>query len=368
MRIKHFSWALFNIGLVIFCTFLTTMMIVFLNEYAFDLDHDLLKGIAVILISSVSILSSLLLLNKLRSVLKMIIAVIVFLICLSVLGWLTNGLLGLNTNINDTIYSVDNFLQVGIGAGFIFLFGLTKRKKKTGHLIVSEKSKQNSVHTNKKPIKDLRRLVDGKTSKIKNDFIRKKRTVKHKFGQLSNNVKSIKLSKLLPEFVQGTILKNKVVNKRKISGNKSNRNKKQNSSKPRKDKIKAVPGKKISINKQKNAVKNSPNRSTKIKSQVKVDKTPKISRGANAKNGTKIKARIDKRNGTTSKRIGLSFIGKKHPKVQLSKEVENRCPFCLEIVEEDDPRGIVICPICHTYHHADCWEVTGTCQVPHKHV
>jgi len=44
---------------------------------------------------------------------------------------------------------------------------------------------------------------------------------------------------------------------------------------------------------------------------------------------------------------------------------EHRCPYCLEIVEENDPRGIEICPICHTYHHADCWAVTGVCQVPH---
>jgi hypothetical protein len=46
---------------------------------------------------------------------------------------------------------------------------------------------------------------------------------------------------------------------------------------------------------------------------------------------------------------------------------EHRCPFCLEVVEKNDPRGVKVCPICHTYHHADCWEVTGTCQVPHYH-
>jgi hypothetical protein len=28
---------------------------------------------------------------------------------------------------------------------------------------------------------------------------------------------------------------------------------------------------------------------------------------------------------------------------------------------------VKVCPICHTHHHADCWEVTGTCQVPHMH-
>ncbi|MFN2120746.1 MAG: hypothetical protein ACK2T0_10170 [Anaerolineales bacterium] len=23
------------------------------------------------------------------------------------------------------------------------------------------------------------------------------------------------------------------------------------------------------------------------------------------------------------------------------------------------------CPICHTLHHKDCWDVTGSCQIPH---
>lgn len=53
--------------------------------------------------------------------------------------------------------------------------------------------------------------------------------------------------------------------------------------------------------------------------------------------------------------------------VRLVGEEEHRCPFCLEIVEPGDPRGTVECPICHTRHHADCWSVTGICQVPHYH-
>jgi len=51
--------------------------------------------------------------------------------------------------------------------------------------------------------------------------------------------------------------------------------------------------------------------------------------------------------------------------IQLSGQVEHRCPYCLEIVDPDDPGGAVECPICHTLHHADCWAITGTCQVPH---
>ena len=53
--------------------------------------------------------------------------------------------------------------------------------------------------------------------------------------------------------------------------------------------------------------------------------------------------------------------------VRLVGAEEHRCPYCLEAVTRNDPRGIRICPICHTHHHADCWAVTGTCQVPHYH-
>jgi hypothetical protein len=54
-----------------------------------------------------------------------------------------------------------------------------------------------------------------------------------------------------------------------------------------------------------------------------------------------------------------------HNAIHLMEKIEHRCPFCLEIVEPNDPRGSVECTICHTLHHADCWAVTETCQVPH---
>jgi hypothetical protein len=53
------------------------------------------------------------------------------------------------------------------------------------------------------------------------------------------------------------------------------------------------------------------------------------------------------------------------PHLQLSDEEEHRCPYCLELIDIDDPRGTVECKICHTLHHADCWAITGACQVPH---
>lgn len=53
------------------------------------------------------------------------------------------------------------------------------------------------------------------------------------------------------------------------------------------------------------------------------------------------------------------------PQLRLAAEEEHRCPYCLGLVEKNDRRGVKVCPICHTWHHADCWAVTGSCQVPH---
>jgi hypothetical protein len=57
--------------------------------------------------------------------------------------------------------------------------------------------------------------------------------------------------------------------------------------------------------------------------------------------------------------------GHSKPKLLLSDQEEHRCPYCLELIDPDDRRGIVECKICHTLHHADCWAITGACQVPH---
>ena len=65
----------------------------------------------------------------------------------------------------------------------------------------------------------------------------------------------------------------------------------------------------------------------------------------------------------TSQRQSLSHRHK--PEVQLAVYEEHRCPYCLEVVNRNDPRGVVECQVCHTLHHKDCWDITGTCQVPH---
>ena len=55
----------------------------------------------------------------------------------------------------------------------------------------------------------------------------------------------------------------------------------------------------------------------------------------------------------------------RRPMLQISTFEEHRCPFCLEEVKRNDPRGIKECEVCHSMHHADCWAITGMCQVPH---
>jgi len=51
--------------------------------------------------------------------------------------------------------------------------------------------------------------------------------------------------------------------------------------------------------------------------------------------------------------------------LRLLSAEEHRCPYCLELVEPNAQRGVVECKVCHTLHHADCWAITGACQVPH---
>lgn len=59
--------------------------------------------------------------------------------------------------------------------------------------------------------------------------------------------------------------------------------------------------------------------------------------------------------------------GNHDAEVRLLGSEEHRCPYCLQLITPRDPRGVVTCPVCHTRHHKDCWEITGMCQVPHFH-
>jgi hypothetical protein len=58
-------------------------------------------------------------------------------------------------------------------------------------------------------------------------------------------------------------------------------------------------------------------------------------------------------------------LSHRKPKIQFALVEEHRCPYCLDAVTRNDARGVKECEVCHTLHHADCWAITGVCQVPH---
>jgi len=66
---------------------------------------------------------------------------------------------------------------------------------------------------------------------------------------------------------------------------------------------------------------------------------------------------------TRPKRRRSSLLNGAH--VQLAVVEDHRCPYCLESVSRNDPSGAKECEVCHSLHHADCWAITGVCQVPH---
>lgn len=76
----------------------------------------------------------------------------------------------------------------------------------------------------------------------------------------------------------------------------------------------------------------------------------------------RIKITVPRNN--TRQRPRWRLLPRRHS-VHLGKQVTNVCPYCLEEVQPNDPRGRVVCDICGTPHHGDCWSITGKCQVPH---
>ena len=72
-----------------------------------------------------------------------------------------------------------------------------------------------------------------------------------------------------------------------------------------------------------------------------------------------------RKRGTRIEKQPLQGLSLRKPRVRLSQVEKHLCPYCLEPVLKQDPRGVVECEICHTLHHADCWAIAGACQVPH---
>lgn len=69
-----------------------------------------------------------------------------------------------------------------------------------------------------------------------------------------------------------------------------------------------------------------------------------------------------------AKKIRLPSLRKLHTNndVKLTGEEEHVCPYCLEEVVKNDRQGVVVCQECGTWHHQDCWNVTGACGVAHR--
>lgn len=80
-----------------------------------------------------------------------------------------------------------------------------------------------------------------------------------------------------------------------------------------------------------------------------------------------VKVKSGKEPISIKKKPPVRKVHKKDENVKLVGTEDHRCPYCLEEVHQNDPRGIVICPDCGTWHHRDCWEITGSCQIAHKH-
>jgi hypothetical protein len=94
--------------------------------------------------------------------------------------------------------------------------------------------------------------------------------------------------------------------------------------------------------------------------------------GAAAPVGRKIKTGAPKKESRpVGERIrgALRFFrrGNHEAEIRLVGSEEHKCPYCLQPIAPNDPRGVVTCPICKTRHHKDCWDITGMCQVPHYH-
>ena len=112
---------------------------------------------------------------------------------------------------------------------------------------------------------------------------------------------------------------------------------------------KIAPAKKERVSAKKSTTKQT---STTLAIQKTAAKPKKLAVVAAPKPKTKKATRKAKKNANPE----IKFVGKE----------EHTCPYCLDPVENHDARGVKICPICKTRHHADCWGITGACQIPHS--
>lgn len=112
---------------------------------------------------------------------------------------------------------------------------------------------------------------------------------------------------------------------------------------------------------------NSKNRTTTISTAHSTQ--PKLHIAGSAKPvGSKSKVKSAAVKSSAGKKIRLPKFGTQAASndVKLMGDEEHVCPYCLEIVEKNDPSGIAVCKECGTWHHQDCWDITGACGVAHR--
>jgi hypothetical protein len=112
----------------------------------------------------------------------------------------------------------------------------------------------------------------------------------------------------------------------------------------------------LSIGKSNTRKDSAPLAIAKAKSPKKVSAPHKLSLAPSPTSKIKKPARPKKKRSKKISPQDIKFIGVE----------EHNCPYCLDPVQAHDPRGVKICSICKTHHHADCWGITGACQIPHS--
>jgi hypothetical protein len=101
-----------------------------------------------------------------------------------------------------------------------------------------------------------------------------------------------------------------------------------------------------------------------VRSPRRLSRTPRPSRSSRKRSTSQVEITVPSAAAKPASRSRRSLLSRRH-KVHLGKQATNVCPYCLEEVLPNDPRGKVVCDICGTPHHGDCWAITGKCEVPH---
>jgi len=65
-------------------------------------------------------------------------------------------------------------------------------------------------------------------------------------------------------------------------------------------------------------------------------------------------------------KLPANLFGSTSSDVKLVGVEEHVCPYCLEEVYQNNSRGVTICKECGTWHHQDCWNLSGSCGVAHR--